>query len=116
MIRSLRELLGQPKPAPKKINASSGARTPAARDFRAVSIFAGPSACQAAKAVADKRFLMRTAPCLPLADCTRAHECKCRFRRTADRREGDRRLEGSALARSFGGTDGRKFKNRRGTR
>lgn len=115
MIRSLRELLGQPKPAVKKINAAPGARAPAARDFRAVSIFAGPSACHAARAMAGKRILMRHAPCLPLADCSKVRECKCRFRRTADRREGERRLEGSALARSYMGTESRKSLNRRGT-
>ena len=59
--------------------------------YHAVSIKLTGNACNAAKAMAGRRFLSGAAPRLPLPDCTML-ECKCRFVHHADRRAGaDRR-------------------------
>ena len=114
MLESLKNLLSRTAPATKREHAPlQRGKKPASQDFRAVTICPGSSACAGAKDLAGHRFLMRRAPILPLANCSQSRECKCRFRRTADRREGDRRLEGSAMARSYGGGEGRKRLNRR---
>lgn len=67
--------------------------------YHAVSIKFAPSACEAAKALKEKRFLSGAAPRLPLPDCD-VLECKCRFVHHSDRRSGsDRRAE---IPRGFG--------------
>jgi hypothetical protein len=64
-------------------------------DYRAVS-FAPNLMCDAVSkdAAAGKRYLLREAPRLPLAGCATPASCTCRFRKHADRRDGDRRLLG----------------------
>lgn len=59
--------------------------------YHAVSITFQSDACNAARAMAGRRFLATAAPTLPLPDCD-ATECKCRFVHHDDRRSGrDRR-------------------------
>jgi hypothetical protein len=58
--------------------------------FHAVSIKLGANACEAAKAMAGKRFLSGAAPRIPLGDCN-VLECKCRFVHHKDRRHNDDR-------------------------
>ena len=59
--------------------------------FHAVSIHFSANACNAAKAMAGRRFLATAAPTLPLPDCN-VLECNCRFAHHDDRRSGkDRR-------------------------
>ena len=68
--------------------------------YHAVSIKFAPNACEAAHAIAGKRYLSAAAPKLPLPECN-VLECKCRFIHHADRRKGsDRRGE---VPRGFGG-------------
>ena len=59
--------------------------------YHAVSIKFKSNACNAAKAMAGRRFLATAAPKLPLPDCD-VLECNCRFAHHDDRRSGkDRR-------------------------
>lgn len=59
--------------------------------YHAVSIRFQPDACNAAKAMAGRRFLATAPPKLPLPDCD-ATKCRCRFAHHDDRRSGkDRR-------------------------
>lgn len=61
--------------------------------FHAVSLKFPQSACAAAKALEDRRFLSNAAPRLPLDECD-ALECKCRFVHHKDRRTGSDRRRG----------------------
>lgn len=56
--------------------------------FRATSIIADTSACEAAKALGKKKFLDvdRDVPVLPLGDCT-VSRCNCRYAHHDDRRD-----------------------------
>jgi len=60
--------------------------------YHAVSIRLGKSACGAAKALAEQRFLAKDAPHLPLEKCD-AHSCTCAFAHYEDRRQEGRRAE-----------------------
>ena len=113
MIRSIRDLLGRSPSPSRQVRSAPQMRVPAGQDFRAVEISPGLSACTAARAAAGRKFLMRKAPTLPLTGCSRPDQCKCRFTRTSDRRECERRFEGSVLARSYAGTEARKDSRRR---
>jgi len=68
--------------------------------YHAVSLKFPPSACDAAKAMAGRRFLSTAAPRIPLPECD-ALECKCRFVHHQDRRSGEDRRD--AYAQGFGG-------------
>lgn len=54
-------------------------------DYRAVSVQCKSDACDAAKALGSKRFLLAEAPSLPLPGCNCAH-CQCSYAHHADRR------------------------------
>jgi hypothetical protein len=117
MLKAFKALLGKParddsakKPAPKVM-----AKPPiAGKDYRAVSVAAGIKCCSAAKAVVDKRFLLCDGPRLPLANCTMPNNCACKFKKAADRRDGDRRIFGtSETGRWFAGPENRKRTGRR---
>ena len=67
--------------------------TPRRREqhFYGATVEACNNACDAAKAIADKRYLAEDAPRFPLPDCDR-NDCRCRMRPQDDRRAGyDRR-------------------------
>jgi hypothetical protein len=64
-------------------------RTPDRR-WHAVAIVPTPTACAAAQACKDKRFLSAEAPRLPLKGCDAAR-CDCRYGHFDDRRRGPRR-------------------------
>jgi hypothetical protein len=87
------------------------------KDFRAISVVPGSNACAAAIAVAGKRVLGSAAPRLPLAECTKAADCKCRYQKFADRRdeEEDRRLFSTGIRTTMSETaqSRRKSKGRR---
>jgi hypothetical protein len=57
--------------------------------FSAVSIVTTSACCDAGQQLAGKTFLLAQAPRLPLAECTRPDECRCRFQKHADRRGAD---------------------------
>jgi hypothetical protein len=117
MIKALQALLGKtPREltAKKPAAAATGKPSPGGRDYRAVSLASSGSCCAAAKAAAGQRYLLREAPRLPLPECTMPTRCSCRFRKDADRRDGERRLfAASEINRWFSGPEGRKRKSRR---
>jgi hypothetical protein len=120
MIRLLRALLGEgPREYPAKKPAPGTRPKPslAGGDYRAVSLKPSIECYAAAKNAAGKRYLLREVPNLPLADCTMPAKCSCKFRKHADRRDGDRRLLGTAeSSRWFAGSERRKRGRRRSTR
>lgn len=88
--------------------------THAGADYRAVSLARSIECFACAQGITGKRYLLREAPPLPLADCTMPAKCSCRFLKHADRRDGDRRLFGEAeSARWFGGSERRARRSRR---
>jgi hypothetical protein len=117
MIKVLERLFGKtvgeqaantPKPTAnlKRSNISG--------DFRAVEIAPSVMCCAAAKQVTGRFYLLRQAPRLPLMGCTMPTNCSCKFRKTADRRDSDRRLFGATeTKRWFVGLDSRKRGSRR---
>ena len=59
--------------------------------YRGVQVVAhGGACCQAAKSIADERFLLEEAPMLPLPTCG-AETCHCTYKRFDDRRADIRR-------------------------
>jgi len=73
--------------------------TSAKGPWKAVVILAGDAPCAAAELLRSKRFLARSAPRLPLPECTKQDQCECKYRHLADRRGPPRRAgdEGSFL-------------------
>jgi hypothetical protein len=61
--------------------------------WSAVSILPGSMSCEAARALKGKRFLSAEAPRIPLAECASAANCRCVYRKFADRRADPRRTE-----------------------
>jgi hypothetical protein len=117
MIEILRGLFGKtPRehPAKKPTPIAGPKRSNFSGDFRAVSLAPSLRCCAAAKHVTGKRVLLRDAPRLPLEACTMPANCSCKFRKDADRRDGDRRLLGSTETnRWFAGPESRKRGGRR---
>ena len=60
--------------------------------YQSVSVVCASSACEAAKALAEKRFLSSEAPIFPLSNCS-SSTCSCKYVHYDDRRSnsGDRR-------------------------
>ena len=105
----------------KRREAQPDNEAPAARQrkkptaYHAVSIKFSANACNAAKAMAGRRFLASAAPRIPLPDCD-ALECNCQFVHHDDRRSGkDRRSPFAPAARmgGLGGQEQRAGKDRR---
>jgi hypothetical protein len=61
--------------------------------WRAVSIIATESSCDAARALRTVRYLSAEAPRLPLPDCTCYSSCPCGYKHHADRRSYTRRKD-----------------------
>jgi hypothetical protein len=84
------------------------------KDYRAVLIAPGVTCCLAANISSDERYLLRDAPRLPLAACTKPAACSCRYTKVHDRRAADRRQTGIwETTRWFTGTEKRSGRNRR---
>jgi len=120
MLKALAALLGKTegeRPPARSLHSTTPKPLNPGGDYRAVSLT--PSIieqCAGVKGTAGKRYLMREAPRLPLADCTMPAKCACKFHKHADRREGDRRLLfGTHTNRSFAGPERRTHANRRST-
>jgi hypothetical protein len=62
-----------------------------ANPYQAVAIIACKDACPAARQIAGRKFLARSAPRLPLQGCTRSGTCTCRFEKHQDRRSTEQR-------------------------
>jgi hypothetical protein len=117
MIKVLEGLLGKisrEHPANKPTPIARPKRPNSTGDFRAVEIAPSIMACAAAMRATGKPYLMREAPRLPLEACTMPTNCSCKFRKNADRRDGDRRLFGATETnRWFAGADSRTRGSRR---
>jgi hypothetical protein len=117
MLKELKALLGKsPRDAGVKPPAPKVLAKPAtaAKDYRAVSVTPGMKCCSAAHAIVGQFFLLRDGPRLPLANCTMPTGCSCKFKKAADRRDGDRRIFGtSETGRWFAGPEHRKRGGRR---
>jgi hypothetical protein len=117
MIKLLEELLGKilrEHPAKKRTPIASPKRSSTGGDFRAVSITPSFMCCAAAMHGAERPYLLREAPRLPLEACTMPAKCSCKFSKTADRRDGDRRLFGTTETNCwFAGLESRRRGGRR---
>lgn len=117
MIQLLKSLFGDTdREAPAKKPASGASPRPKqlARDYRAVSLASNSSCTAARQGPGTRRYLLREAPRLPLADCPTPASCTCRFLKYADRRDDDRRLLGETeTGRWYAGTERRRRKGRR---
>jgi len=77
------------KSGPVKVTRNQPRRK--AQHFYGVSVQIGSNPCDAARAIADHRYLAEEAPRFPLPDCDRS-ACRCFLRPQDDRRAGyDRR-------------------------
>jgi hypothetical protein len=94
------------RPEPKKHNK-----------YQAVAIQYSENACDAAKVMTGRRYLINEAPRLPLADCDFG-DCRCKFAYHDDRRStSDRRSPFSNKAVTDGtGTYARERRARKGRR
>jgi hypothetical protein len=83
--------------------------------WHAVSVMAGPSSCEAARARPTARYLSRDAPRLPLPDCMSPASCSCSYKHYVDRRGQPRRKDDlSGLRRNLhSGTERRRVRGRR---
>ena len=75
----------------KKTASAAEAKPVSASKYHAVSIRTAGRSCTAAISMEGQRFLSNEAPSLPLADCDRPDQCKCRFAHYKDRRSGGER-------------------------
>jgi hypothetical protein len=121
MIQLLKSLFGEgarENPAKNRApqaRARSGHTTHAGVDYRAVSLAPSLECYAAAKNCPGTRYLLRDAPRLPLANCATPANCTCKFRKHADRRDGDRRLLGEIETnRWYAGAERRLRGGRRG--
>jgi hypothetical protein len=85
LLNRARSLFGRAESEPTAI-----APKKAVQRYHAVTIVAGPRACDAARRLQDQRFLSRDAPPLPLKGCSCA-KCECRYEHHDDRRKTGRR-------------------------
>jgi hypothetical protein len=117
MIKVLKELLGKisgEHPAKKPTPILRPKRSNSDGDFRAVSIAPSIMCCVAAMRATGRTYLIHEAPRLPLEACTTPTNCSCKFRKNADRRDGDRRLFGATETnRWFAGLETRRRGGRR---
>lgn len=81
--------------------------------FHAVSIKFPQDACNAAKAMAGRRFLATAPPKLPLPDCDAA-ACQCQFVHHDDRRSGKDRRSPYSPTRTIVGTGSVAVEKRQG--
>lgn len=81
--------------------------------YHAVSIKFPQEACNAAKAMAGRRFLATAPPKLPLPDCDAA-ACTCRFVHHDDRRSGKDRRSPFSPTQTLAGTGSYAVEKRKG--
>ena len=116
VLLGLLDKISRGQPAKNPSPTAEPKRSNTAGDFRAVSIAPNLICCAAAMRATDRRHLPRDAPRLPLAACTMPTKCLCKFRKNADRRNGDRRRFGATETnRWFAGPDNRQRGCRRST-
>ena len=59
------------------------------KKYSGAEVIAGDGACDAARSLANLRFLSADVPPLPLETCDRRAICTCKYRRFNDRRQSD---------------------------
>lgn len=85
----------------KHVQKTYGRKQTTVSPYRAVAVSAGlEDCCKTVSRLAGKRFLMRNAPALPLQGCDMA-QCKCRYVKFEDRRQGPRRGSEFGIATTF---------------
>lgn len=87
LVESVQEKFGgTDRPAMPKAATSARSAGTMSR-WHSVSIQSGEGGrCEAARALAGQRFLSTEAPPLPLADCSKPDDCRCRYSKHGDRR------------------------------
>ncbi len=117
MLKGIGTLFGKSPPivtAKGRQRPVSVKPAPPTKDIRGVCVLPGIQCCSPAGDVGGKFYLFRDAPRLPLPSCTMPANCVCRFKKTADRRETDRRQVGlSETGRWYSGAERRKSGGRR---
>ncbi|MCC7200185.1 MAG: hypothetical protein IT483_11790 [Gammaproteobacteria bacterium] len=99
----------------RRQESDPGLPAPARSPFHAVTIAAGPSACERARALARRNcaLLPVQAPRLPLVGCDQ-DQCRCRYVHHADRRRRVRRaIDRGWPSRGLGDVDRRNRPDRR---
>src|SRR5262245_22364794 len=100
--------------SPRAKEAASSKESKTGKDaWHAVSIVTPTSACEAAAALRNHRFLSKDAPRLPLAGCSSPEGCRCIYRHHADRRGKPRRAKDRGEAPKSGGEVDRRKRGRR---
>lgn len=116
VLEGLLDKISRERQAKKPAPVAAPKRSNTAGDFRSVSVVPNLICCLVASQAAERPYLSRQAPRLPLDGCTMPKSCSCKFRKNGDRREGDRRLFGAQETnRWFAGRDNRKRLSRRST-
>lgn len=82
---------------------------------RAVSIEPEQAACcDAVRELLGTRYLCHDAPMLPLTNCLRRDQCRCKYKHWSDRRQEDRReLKSGIASQYFNGEERRANADRR---
>jgi hypothetical protein len=70
--------------------------------YRAAEIVVAEGACEAARALAGTRYLLREVPHIPVTDCA-SRKCTCTYKHHPDRRirDGDRRAHYDSLTNAY---------------
>jgi hypothetical protein len=115
-LRVLSLLFGKSAEGPASQHPPRRAGSSNETKFNAVSIWPGEVSCEAARQMADIRFLCAKAPRLPLPECG-VQNCECRYVHFSDRRSGlDRRNpDHYTRAHEAGMADRRSNRGRRST-
>ena len=109
VLEALLDKISSTHPAKKPMPIAKPRRSNASGNFHAVSIAPSIICCSAAMQAAERPYLSREAPPLPLEACAMPKNCSCKFRKNSDRRGSDRRLFGTTeTSRWFVGSDNRK--------
>lgn len=104
------------KPVPASAPANSSASQRESNSYRAVSVQTRDDACDTARTLAGKRFLVNSAPILPVPGCSCAN-CHCSYAHHADRRgEDDDRRSPHALTTELYTRTATERRTRRGRR
>jgi hypothetical protein len=116
MIQLLRSIFGKPPreySLDKPVARAKPVRLNGGGDYRAVSLEPSRKCHAACQDGANRRYLLGEVPRLPLANCTMPDHCACKFRKYADRRDGDRRLLGETDAHRWFACSERRAAKRR---
>lgn len=105
------------EPASPSVVKTSAASSAQVNRWHAVSVVSKGDCCEASWALSEKRFLSREAPRLPLAQCTKASDCRCAYQHHADRRGQPRRRQevGGLWLEQYKGDERRTERGRRVT-